>query len=69
MVHSARYILGMEIIRVKFSPLDTCETSVVAMRYTFADADGFPLSQPEQGKASFGTLTSKYFVSRAHGAG
>jgi hypothetical protein len=34
----------MEIIRAKFSPLDTCETSVVALHYIFADADGFPFS-------------------------
>jgi hypothetical protein len=37
-------ILGMEIIEAKFSPLDTWETSVFALHYTFADADGFPLS-------------------------
>ena len=44
MVRSRRYILGMEIIRAKFSSLDTWEASVVAPRYTFADADSFPLS-------------------------
>jgi len=44
MVRSGRYLLGMEIIRTKFSSLDTRETSVVALNYTFADADNFPLS-------------------------
>jgi len=34
----------MEIIGAKLSSLDTRETSVVALRYTFADADDFPLS-------------------------
>jgi len=34
----------MEIIQAKFSALDTWETSVDAMHYTFADADGFPLA-------------------------
>jgi len=58
----------MEIIRAKFSTLDTWEKSVVALHYT-SDADGFPLSQPEQAKVSFGMLTSKYFVSNTHGTG
>jgi hypothetical protein len=46
-VRSERYIPGMEIIRAKFSPLDTWKKSVAAPRrprYTFADTDGFPLS-------------------------
>jgi len=34
----------MEIIRAEFSSLDTWETSVVALHYTFADADDFRLS-------------------------
>jgi len=34
----------MEVIWAKFSALDTWQTSVVALRYTFSDADGFPLS-------------------------
>ena len=59
----------MEIIRAKFSTLDTWEKLVVALHYTSSDADGFPLSQPEQAKVSFGTLISKYFVSRSYGAG
>jgi len=59
----------MEIIWAKFSPLDTWEKSVVALHYTSSDADGFPLSQPEQAKVSFGMLTPKYFVSRSYGAG
>jgi len=44
MVRSGQYILGMEIIWAKFSPLDTWEKSVVALHHIFADADGFPLS-------------------------
>jgi len=40
-----------------------------ALLYTLADADDFPLSQPEQAKVSFGTLTSKYLVSNTYGAG
>jgi len=59
----------MESIRAKFSALDTWEKSVVALHYTFSDTDGFPSSQPEQAKVSFGTLNSKYFVSRSYGAG
>jgi len=59
----------MEIIRAKFSTLDTRETSVVALHHTFADADAFPLIQLEQEKVFFGTLTSQYFVSRPYGAG
>ena len=39
------------------------------LHHTFADADSFPLSQPEQGKVSFGTITSQYFVSRTYGTG
>jgi hypothetical protein len=34
----------MEIIRAKLSPLDTWETSVVALHSTFADTDSIPLS-------------------------
>jgi len=34
----------MEIIRAKFFALDTWETSVIALHYTFADADSFPLA-------------------------
>ena len=69
MVYSGRYLLEMEIIRAKFSTLDTWQTSVVALHYTFADADGFPLTQLELEKVFFGTLASQYFVSRPYGAG
>jgi len=34
----------MEIIQAKFFALDTWQTSVVTLHYTFADADSFPLS-------------------------
>ena len=44
MVRSGPYLLGMEIIRAKFSALDTWEASVDALHYTFSDADCFPLS-------------------------
>ena len=43
MVRSGQYILRMEIVQARFSPLDTWETSVVDLHYTFADADGFLL--------------------------